>query len=427
MTITIQEAWRELREATGGTSSTLDSLTRQCLREVLDRSVESMAEEELRRLHAQLYSDWGQNTADHAFRTLRSILAYGTSISTTKKIERSLRAVSDRARYRIRHDGKVIAKIPTLGEVWDGYSRVRHIKYNTLKTYSLNLHSHLGDWMNRPIDSFTKSQVIERHRLLTQRHGPGAANITMRVFRALCNYALAVCEDSAGKPVMSRNPAMVLKEAMLWNPCEPRTRHLSPSEFPKWWQAVQRIENKTTTDFLAFCLFTGCRSSEARNLKWSSVFLEDNCVVFEKTKNGKDHRLPVCSQVASMLTCRKQIYGGYFVFPQSSNPLKPYDYKHHSTKLIADMCGITASPHDLRRTYATVCSTLRFDTLLIGRLLNHSDRGVTERYIMRSLEPFRDEIQKVGDVIERLLGNSKMLPVRSAIPDTVHQLPEEKI
>lgn len=298
------------------------------------------------------------------------------------------------------------SRVPTLAEVWTEYARVRNIKYSTLKNYQLNLYAHLHDWLNRPIDSFTKSQVIERHRSITHSHGPSAANTTLRVFRAICNYAMAVVEDRHVRPIMTRNPASVLKEAMIWNRQKESIRHLSPSEFPAWWESVQKIENKTTTDFLLFLLFTGCRKGEALSLKWENVSLADHFVLFPTTKNGLSHKLPVCSQVMEMLVRRRKLYGGYYVFSQATNPLKPYDYKHYTTKKISTDSGLVISPHDLRRTYATVCSTLRFDILLIKRLLNHANRDVTSRYIIKNLEPFRPEIQKAGDAIEMLLAGN---------------------
>ncbi|HEY9684081.1 MAG TPA: site-specific integrase [Oculatellaceae cyanobacterium] len=409
---TVSESWTQMREQGAALPSALDSLAKQCLRDVMMRSVASISEQEIRSIHARLYSVWGSNTADHAIRALRSAIEYGKHATPKPVIKRAPGDIQRQAKYRVRADRKkVLLKVPTVGEVFEEYLSVRNLQWNTAKNYRYNFQAYLADWMMRPIDSFRKAEVMEKHRTITRTHGPSVANTTLRIFRALCNYAMAVCEDDGGEPMLRKNPATVLKEARIWNPDPIRTRQLQISQMREWFSAVRSLPNPTSCDFLTFLLFTGCRQTEASNLKWADVSLEDGFVLFRRTKNGHPHKLPVSSQVLGLLRRRREMYGGFYVFAQSSNPYKPYNYKHSTTKRIEEICGILISPHDLRRGYAGLCFMLRMDTLLISRLLNHSPfrGGVTGRYISRSLDPFRPEIQKVGDIIEGLISGQKIL------------------
>ncbi|HEY9681073.1 MAG TPA: site-specific integrase [Oculatellaceae cyanobacterium] len=408
--LTIGESWR-LMEQEGTTPNTMDRLARQCVRSILGRGVNSISEPELRTLHAQLYDTWGQNTADHCLRTLRSAIAFGRTYTAKPRISRTPGDIQKQAKYRVRADRKrVLLKVPTVGEVWEEYRTIRNLRWTTEKGYRYHIYAHLADWLNRPIDSFKKQEIIERHQTIGKAHGKCTANTTFRLFRALCNYAMAVCEDDDGDPMLRKNPVTVLREARIWNPESIKTRQLEPSEMKPWFEAVKALPNPTTTDFLTFLLFTGCRKSEATNLKWEDVHLHDAFVLFRRTKNGLEHRLPICRQLVDMLSRRKELYGGRFVFSQATNHYKPYNYLFRTTRTIQEACGITISPHDLRRGYAGFCFWLRLDALLISRLLNHSPfrGGVTGRYISRTLDPFRPEIQRVGDIIEALI-NGRIL------------------
>jgi integrase len=61
------------------------------------------------------------------------------------------------------------------------------------------------------------------------------------------------------------------------------------------------------------------------------------------------------------------------------------------------------SPHDFRRTFATVADSLDLSPYVIKRLVNHSMTGdVTAGYIVHNVERLRDAAQKIADEFKRL-------------------------
>jgi integrase len=58
------------------------------------------------------------------------------------------------------------------------------------------------------------------------------------------------------------------------------------------------------------------------------------------------------------------------------------------------------SPHDCRRTFATIAEAVGLSTTIIKRLLNHvTDNDVTGGYIRTELDTLRDSINRIGDFI----------------------------
>jgi site-specific recombinase XerD len=60
----------------------------------------------------------------------------------------------------------------------------------------------------------------------------------------------------------------------------------------------------------------------------------------------------------------------------------------------------TITPHDIRRTFSTLCNEMGLATAEVGKLLNHSNASVTEGYIQRSLDNQRKLYDQYTDLIE---------------------------
>lgn len=75
--------------------------------------------------------------------------------------------------------------------------------------------------------------------------------------------------------------------------------------------------------------------------------------------------------------------------------------------------GVPLSPHDLRRTFASIVSTLRnrLSCYTTKRLLNHRTSDVTQGYVQFDLEQLRSAMQTVEDFV---------LETVAKIPPSVH-------
>jgi integrase len=64
-------------------------------------------------------------------------------------------------------------------------------------------------------------------------------------------------------------------------------------------------------------------------------------------------------------------------------------------------CGVEFSPHDCRRTFATIAEAVNLPMSMIKRLMNHvTTNDVTGGYIVTEEETLRAAINKVADYIQ---------------------------
>ena len=119
---------------------------------------------------------------------------------------------------------------------------------------------------------------------------------------------------------------------------------------------------------MRFYLITGVRNAEAFD-----GYVDDGDFVIdgEFTKNGETHRLPMTTK---MILAYDEGFG---------------DISHGRgvTKYLERRTGIHLTPHDFRRTFASICEMAGVPGHSIGALLNHNQsKSITSRYIGSSRE-----------------------------------------
>ncbi len=191
---------------------------------------------------------------------------------------------------------------PTLATVWRDYRGAKNLEESTMRLYDSNLNKHLSDWLKLPISEITKANIEARHARVSET-APGIANVTMRILRALFYYAMERYDNADGQPLIKVNPVLILKRGG-WNPEQPRQRYVHRDQYRSWYLALMKVRRETIRDFFMFLAFTGCRKTEACRLKWEDVNFELRQVTVRKTKNHRDHTLPVCAYVMALLARR---------------------------------------------------------------------------------------------------------------------------
>ena len=191
----------------------------------------------------------------------------------------------------------------TVTEVLDRYFIARQeLKPSTVTTYRNLFRFYLPDWMNRPIEHITKEMVAERHLKIAKEAGKAAANNSMRTFRAIYNFANELLDDSL--PV---NPVKRLSNTRQWFTIERRQTVINEADLPKWFEAVNKLENPTIRDYLLLLLLTGARRTEMASLRWEDVDMENKTFVLIVTKNGKPLPLPMSHYMHQLFLNRQAL------------------------------------------------------------------------------------------------------------------------
>jgi integrase len=300
----------------------------------------------------------------------------------------------------------------TLQEAVEEYLELRGLKPSTIKSYRQVISRSFGDWADKPIRSISRQEIVKRYQAIQQGiakralqpekanpRGLADAQKSMRYLSAILNsYAN---DTYLGQPLLpDGNPVLVLKDKKARKKLKERKRFLESDERRDLFAELSRVRHAdyagklkpAQADFILLLMVTGLRLDEARLLRWDNI--TDTTYTITNTKNGEDHTLPITSTVQSLFD-RNQNKSAY-VFP---GKIVEVASMSSVIKNASDAISIKFTAHDLRRTAATVAAQHSFSTDQIGRLLNHSNKNVTEGYVQRTAEALRPILQAIEDEI----------------------------
>jgi len=255
----------------------------------------------------------------------------------------------------------------TLHEAMQDYitSRKHALKAKTIRDYQIIFNSYLSEWANKELVNITRSMVIKKHTTIGDK-SIYRANASMRLLRAIFNFAMGEYEDSNDIPIISHNPVQKIKRN--WFKESVRTNIIEPNDLKDWFAAVNALPDdkantthkntsETVGDYLILLLFTGLRPSEGINLAWSNIDFKNELLHIEDTKNREDHTIPLTGYILNLLDIRKKASSGNFVFP-GYNPDKALVSPNRQVKKVINDSGVQFLLHDLRRTFATYADSL---------------------------------------------------------------------
>lgn len=120
--------------------------------------------------------------------------------------------------------------------------------------------------------------------------------------------------------------------------------------------------------FFKFCLLSGCRRSEALNITWKDIDLDNKILYIHGTKTlTSDRILPICYELYELLLSYKNKVGRLFCF-------KP-DYVTKTFKKFSPRHKL----HDLRHTFATRCFECGIPIRVVQSWLGHARIDTTAK------------------------------------------------
>lgn len=272
--------------------------------------------------------------------------------------------------------------------------------------------SYFGPWMPLPVQAIKRRDVMDRYRYLCSEHGVGMANKAIRVLSSIFNYGRAI------QPFLEdwSNPVRVLAETRVKRQVKPRTSFIPLEQLGSWLDAIdayrinvrpqeREYRREDVWLLLHLLLMTGLRSNEARSLKWTDVDVDCGTVTIrpEVAKNHRKAVLPLNTWLVEQLRKRHGERGCY-LFPASRNCGYIGNLRRPLEEL-RQRSGLTVTPHDLRRTYATYLDHVEAPFGAIKQLLNHvSGSDVTAQYVQRrSINELRQYAERVLVLINSAL------------------------
>jgi integrase len=278
---------------------------------------------------------------------------------------------------------------PTLEQTLAAYldAKGEKLRDRTGKDYRRILQEQAVDWLPSPIATITPDRFLDRYQGIKS---PSRAHYLLRVVRALVRFHNHLNGDALPDPtakatavVGNRSPA-------------PRSRHVSTDKLPDLFQAIEAHQDRDAAELLLLLALTGLRREEGRQLTWEEIDLQAGAIHLggARTKNGRPHTLPLGYHLLERLQARynaaeQPAEGNVFTCKLSA--------VRSAYEAIGKTLSYPFSPHDLRRTFATLAQKISGDELLTKALLNHAPQGVTARHY---IQPDQERMREVMEAVE---------------------------
>lgn len=267
----------------------------------------------LRDMGLGAYPDVTLATARSLAQDARRVVKSGNDPITLREDERkkkeadTLAAVQEKARAISFRD----VAIAYIDAHRSGWKNVKHGQQwlNTLSTYAF---PYIG---NLRTDAITTEHVLSILTPIWQNKTETASRVRNRIELVL-DAAKARGLRNGENPARWRGhlDKLLPKRSKL----HPVQHHaaLPYSELPAFMTLLSREEGLGALA-LRFTILTACRTSEVIGAKWDEIDLNAGIWVIpaERMKAGKEHRIPLCDTIMSLLAVLPRIDGSPYLFP----------------------------------------------------------------------------------------------------------------
>lgn len=243
-------------------------------------------------------------------------------------------------------------------------------------------HDVISAWGRRKAKDITRRDVIILLDQIVERGSPIAANRTLCVVRKMFNFALS-------RDIIQTTPC-----AAIARPAEEnrRDRIFTTDETRIFWDRLEIAHMDIGSKLaLKLQLLTAQRCGEVSGAPWNEFDLVDGwwTIPPERAKNKMTHRVPLSKMTKDLLAEIKKVSGDspwLFPSPRRGKPIGETALAH-AVKKNLPVFGIPPfTPHDLRRTAASHMTSIGIPRLVVAKILNHAESGVTAVYDRHSYD-----------------------------------------
>jgi integrase len=237
-------------------------------------------------------------------------------------------------------------------------------------------------WGQRKAKDISRREVINLLDEIVDRGSPIMANRTLAVIRRMFNFAINL-------DIVSVSPCTAIRAPAHENR---RDRVLTPEEIRTLWHGLESAKMAEGSKLaLKLQLVTAQRKGEVVSAAWDEIDTAEGwwTIPGEKTKNAFPHRVPLSRLAIELLQAAKPLAGDspwVFPSPRGNKPITPEAVDHGLRRPGLESLGFVFVPHDLRRTAASHMTGMGIPRLVVSKILNHVERGVTAVYDRHSYD-----------------------------------------
>ena len=225
----------------------------------------------------------------------------------------------------------------------------------------------LPAWGQRHAADVRRRDVVLLLDQIVARGAPIAANRVLALVRKVFNWAIS-------RDLLEHNPCLQVHAPGKEHP---RERVLAPEELVAVWTAFTALP-PVWEIYMKVTLLTAQRSGEVRTMRWADVDLTAAWWTIPGTqaKNG----------LALLHQRRREDSATPWVFNSTKLQQRPITNVSVTARLVADKARVCYVTHDLRRTAASHMTSMGISRLVVAKILNHAEPGVTKVYDRHSYD-----------------------------------------
>jgi integrase len=238
-------------------------------------------------------------------------------------------------------------------------------------------------WGRRKAHDITRRDVIALLDRIHERGAPIGANRTLALVRKVFNWAIS-------RDLLETNPCQQVKTVAAENQSD---RVLSESEIRAVWCACDG-EGVPFGTMFKLRLLTAQRGGEIEKMRWDEIDMDSGwwTISADVAKNGLSHRVPLSAQTLELLRVQRDGAGdSVWVFPSRKRSIGHICTTQHAAERLQVASGVAFVPHDLRRTAASYMTGMGISRLVVSKLLNHVEQGITRVYDRHSYDAEKRE------------------------------------
>jgi integrase len=244
----------------------------------------------------------------------------------------------------------------------------------------------LAAWKFRKAGQIRRAHVIALLDGIVGRGAPVMANRVKALVSKIFNFAIR-------RGIVEANPAHGIGSP--GGAEQQRDRVLSEQEIREVWKALESESPKTRAIF-RMALLTAQRRSEITGMEWAEFDLDAGwwTIPAERAKNGLAHRVPLSPQAVRILESVKRSIKRKMKSNANEEPLvfrggrigRPIANLQKPMRRIKEASAVDFRIQDLRRTAASHMTGIGIPRLVVSKILNHVERGITAVYDRHSYD-----------------------------------------
>jgi integrase len=334
--------------------------------------------------------------------------AHKAHAGARKKVEQGLdpgaEVVTERAEER---------KAPTVAALAEEYLEkwAKPRKRSWKEDYRILQKDILPVWGRRKVGEITRRDIIGLLDDIVDRGAPIMANRSLALCRRMFNFAVS-------RDIVPVSPCLAVRAPAQE---QRRDRVLTTDEIRAVWHGLERAKMAEGTKLaLKLQLVTAQRKVEIVSATWEEIDFTDKwwTIPPEKAKNKMAHRVPLSPLALELLQAAKNIVGDstwIFPSPQTDRHITPEAVDHALRRHGLEQLGFTFWVHDLRRSAASHMTGMGISRLVVSKILNHVERGVTAVYDRHSYDKEkRQALETWGRKLREIIGGSE--EINNVIP-----------